>query len=141
MAQRRTEVRQLAQKAYKRRVDPHDPVHWEYKMIRNSYAVMIENAKKAHWVDFLQDIYKRTVWTVHRYASGEPSDGGQAQIPTLKIKEEDGMVKEVISSEDKSRIFEKTFFLEPECTVPSYEATTYPAPSFPFSPITDAQIK
>src|SRR5882672_11749033 len=109
------EVRQLAQKAYKRRVDLHDPIHWEYKTIRNSYAVMIENAKKAHWVDFLQGIDERTVWTVHRYASGEPSDGGQAQIPTLKMKEEDSMVKEVISSKDKGRIFEKTFFLEPDC--------------------------
>ena len=45
LTQCRTVVRQLTQKAYKRRVDPHDPVHQEYKMIRNPFTVMIEIEK------------------------------------------------------------------------------------------------
>ena len=45
---------------------------------------MIEQVKNDHWQDFLQGLDKRTMWTAHKYASGEPSDGVRARMPPLK---------------------------------------------------------
>ena len=52
-------------RAYNRRTEPLDPVHHEYRMARNSYALMIENSKKCHWEDFLALVDEKLVWTTH----------------------------------------------------------------------------
>ena len=102
----------MACRAYSRRVDPYDPVHAEHKKLRNHYGNMIDKAKKDHWGHFLQNLDEKTVWTAHRYASSEPSDGGRTQIPTLKVKTQNGGTHKVILGEEKGRLFEKTFFLD-----------------------------
>jgi len=53
---------------------------------------MIECAKKAHWEDFLVSLDDRSVWTPHRYVSGEPTDGGRTCMPTLRVKQVDGSI-------------------------------------------------
>jgi len=98
-----------------------NPVYWEYKMLRNSYRVMIGNMRKAHQVDFLQSLDKKSIWMAHKYASGKPLYGGKAQVPALEAKEENGMMREVISCEEKSKLFEKTFFLGMDHMVPTHE--------------------
>jgi len=101
---------------------------------------MFENAKKGHWVDFLQNLDEHMVWMVHKFASAKPLDGGRAWVPTLKVKAVDGLVGEAVSCHDKSMAFEGRFFLEPDHAAPSFEGFTYPAPCFTYSPITDQQI-
>jgi len=129
LAWRRAGVRKLACRAYSRRGDPSDPVHAEYRTGRNAYGTMIDNAKKTRWENFLQSLDEKTVWSAHRYASGEPSDGGKTRVPTLKVREQSGLMSEVISSEGKSKLFEKAFFLDMVTTAPTSEAAMYPAPS------------
>jgi len=133
-------IRRLAHLAYKRQADPHDPIHHEYKTLQNSYSVMIENAKKAHWVDFLKNLNECTVWTAHKFALSKPSDGGRAWVPMLKVKASDGSVGEAVSCDDKSTAFEGKIFLEPDHAAPSFEGFAYPILYFTYSPITDQQI-
>ena len=83
---------------------------------------------------------KKTVWAVHRYVSGEPSDGGKTWVPTLKVREQSGLMSEVVSSEGKSKVFEKAFFLDMATMALTSEATIYPNPKFEFRHITDDQI-
>src|SRR5882672_12829982 len=103
--QHRAEVRRLARRVHRSRADLSDPIHQEHKTMRNSYGTMIENLKRAHWEAFLQNIDERTIWTAHRYVSGEPSDGAKARVPTLKVEDGSGMVRAAISSDEKSRAF------------------------------------
>ena len=49
---------------------------------------MIEMVKRTHWEDFLQSVDDKMVWTAHQYASGSPSDGGKAQVPTLNLEKQ-----------------------------------------------------
>src|SRR5882724_11920527 len=84
LADRCREVHRMAHRAYGRRMEPEDLAHHEYRTARKAYTVMIKNAKMAHWEDFLTTVDKRSVWTAHQYASGDATDGGSTQIPTLK---------------------------------------------------------
>jgi len=81
------------------------------------------------------------VWTAHRYTLGEPLDGGRTWVTTLKVKEQSGTMSKVISSEGKSRLFEKAFFLGMTTMAPAFEDTTYHNPKFEFSPVTEDQIR
>ena len=66
------------------------------------YVVMIEITKRCHWEGFLESVNKRTVWTAHRYVSGDPTDGGRAQVPTLKVQQHGQATHEAVSNQDKS---------------------------------------
>jgi len=72
---------------------------------------MIETAKKWHWESFLKSVDKLTVWTAHRYVSGDPTDGGRAHIPTLKVHQHNQLTCEAESNTDKSPLLQETFFL------------------------------
>jgi len=65
LSTKRTEVRRLARRAYRRRTSLEDPIHHEHKVTRVMYASMIEAAKKSHWEEFLESVDERTEWTAH----------------------------------------------------------------------------
>ena len=142
LSQKRTEVRRLGRKSYTMRGDPDELAHRVYKDARNAYGSMIDIAKRAHWEEFLQSVDERTVWTAHRYASGDPTDGGKARVPTLSLgRREDGTLDEAISNEEKDCAFAAAFFSAPDQDEPPNDDYEYPDPKFPFSPISDLQIK
>jgi len=141
LSQHWTWVRRAPQKAYSRREDPLDPAHHEHKVLCSSYGMMIEEVKKDHWQDFLKGLDKQTVWLAHKYASGEPSDGGRAHVLTLKLKQEDGTFRMAALNDDKSGMFASTFFLDMEHAAEPHDGKTYPSPKFTFSPITATQIE
>jgi len=68
----------LTQRAYSRRSDTEDLVHHEHKKARKEYGLMIESMKREHWAAFLTFLDRKSVWTTHCYASGDPTDGGRA---------------------------------------------------------------
>jgi len=141
LAQHQTQVRRAAWRDYSRRADLLDPANLEHKLLHNSHGVMIEKAKKDHCQDFLEGLDERTMWMVHKYALGEPSDVGRAHVPTLKVKQEDSTFRMAASNDEKSGAFTSTFFLDMECTAEPHNQQSYPTPKFTFSPITDTQIE
>jgi len=128
---------------YSRRREQGDPVHLEHKEVRRVYGMLIDKAKREHWDGFLVSLEERTIWTAHRYMSGDPTDGGQARIPPLRgnqtsVGEDEKSLVE--TNEDKSRVLRATFFPELERVDMSHADVIYLAPKFKFSPITDEQI-
>jgi len=81
----------------------------------------------------------KTVCTAHKYLSREPNDGGKTQVPTLRVKQENGHVRTVETNTDKSRVLQDTF-LEPEGDGAWQEEEDYTIPKFKYEPITDDQI-
>ena len=81
LTQRHKEVHRLAWQAYKKRAVPWDLVHQIHKACRNTYSCVIEQAKRAHWEDFLATLNDRSVWTAHKYVSGEPMDVVGSRCP------------------------------------------------------------
>jgi hypothetical protein len=135
-------VRQLGRQAYKRRNDPADPAHEAYRSKRNAYASAIEKSKREHWENFLEGIDQKTVWTAHRYASADTTDGGCTRIPTLKQVQADGSVLTAETNTDKADMLYGTFFPKPGNEVETIPAQfQYPTPAFDYQPITDAQIR
>jgi len=86
-------------------MDLEDPVHHAHKATRRGYAYMIENMKTSHWDE-------RSVWTAHRYASGDPSDRGMSHIPTLKLTTSAAISQITKMNKEKSKLLHMTFFPE-----------------------------
>ena len=62
---RRDEVHRIICRAYKRRMDPGDPVNDKHRAARKVYAVLIENTKRDHWEGFLKSLNEKSVWVAH----------------------------------------------------------------------------
>ena len=138
----RAAARRIGRRAYAWRGDPTDKVHDEYKVARNQYVAAIKKSKQEHWEAFLEEVDMKTIWTAHKYASADTSDGGRARIPTLTAKREDGTRWVADTNEQKSTMLYNTFFPKtregPEEIPGDYE---YPEPAFDFVPVTDEQIR
>jgi len=94
------------------------------------YSSMIECAKNMHWEGFLAVLDDRMVWTTHRYALGDPTDGGKARVPTLKEKQADGSVCNAVMNADKARVLKKVFFLRPVEAEAVADEDEYAPPKF-----------
>jgi ribonuclease HI len=138
----RAETRRAGRQAYKHRTSRAHESHAKYKAARNKYAEAIEKSKKEHWEDFLEHVNQKTVWSAHKYASADPSDGGRTRIPKLTCKHSSGEEWAAESNEEKADMLFKTFFPEtatnPDET-PSDES--YPPPAFDYEEISDGQIR
>src|SRR5882724_12560696 len=103
---------------------------------------MIEMAKRTHWEEFLQSVDDKTVWSAHHYAASAPSDGGKARVPTLCLENQlDGPATVAASNKEKTNTFMKTFFSSPEPVELDNSDKEYLPQKFPFSTITNMQIK
>src|SRR5882724_10244813 len=130
-------------KAYNRRLELGDLVHFEHRTMRRAYGALIEDTKRAHLEGFLASLDERSVWTAHRYTSGEPSDGGRARIPSLRggqVSRWSGVEQVAETNEDKSSLLCTTFFPELERDDTSHTDADYLAPKFKFRPVTNEKI-
>jgi len=131
LAQKHTEVHMLGRRAYERRADPHKPVHKHYKGARNAYGDMIKKVKNMHWETFLQMVDDRSVWNMHHYSSGDPMDGGRAQVPMFMLGQwEVGAAVEVASNEGKRDAFIDAFFPAPAQDKVDNPCIEYPTTKF-----------
>jgi len=122
-------------------MDTQDLVHQIHKAKRNTYSSMIKCTKKVHWEDFLASLDDRSVWTAHRYVTGEPTDGGRTHMPTLRVMQADGSIQDVETNTDKSKMLCDTLFLKPIAEDASEASGEFLAPKFKYKPITNSQIK
>ena len=86
----RQTMRSRNRAAYRNRTNLNHPAHQEYKEARNTYANAISKAKRDTWNAFLENLDEKSVWTVHKYTSSAPNDGGQARVPDLIYKTRSG---------------------------------------------------
>jgi len=86
---------------------------------------------------------EKSVWTVHCYASGDPSDGSKVCIPTLKAAQTmpgSALSQLAESNQEKSHLLQTTFL--PKLTHSELNSLLmdYPRPRFDFNPVTNDQI-
>ena len=74
------------------RAIPHHPCHTEHREGAHAYRQAILEAKHAHWTTYLEEASDNDLWNINRYLKAPVGDGGKSYIPSLKVKEEDGLV-------------------------------------------------
>ena len=139
LAELRKKKCRLKSKSYRLRAQHLHPAHGEAQAAASRYATKIEEAKKKHWEDWLEDVDVDNIWTAHKYAGGAPTDGGNTRIPTLKAQE-NGQPKELDDNEGKSKLLYETFFPPPPANPCANLPADYPDPVCDFKPITDNQV-
>ncbi|KIO04412.1 hypothetical protein M404DRAFT_26270 [Pisolithus tinctorius Marx 270] len=104
------------------------------------YDKAIQEVKKSHWRDWLEEAGSKDLWKANRYISKPYGDGSKARIPTLKKTNEDGTTTTTSSNEDKSQLFMKTLFPPPlpHSLVP--QDHEYPDQAEQWTPITKDQL-
>jgi len=140
LSDRCREVRRLARRSHDQRTESEDPVYQAHKTMRRGYTFMIENAKTTHWDGFLSTLDEKSVWTVHKYASRNPTDGGRSHILTLKLATGKASSQIVKMNEEKSKLLHTTFFPNHAQSDQPQLDSKYPPPKFGYSPVTDEQI-
>ena len=135
----RKKKQSLRAKSHRLRAQRLHPVHQEAIEATKVYAESLEQTKKAHWEQWLDDIDADNIWTAHKFANSAPSDGGVARIPTLK-RTLNNQTTEVDTNEEKSKILYETFFPRSQNRTHADASTDYPAPVCEFKPITDEQV-
>lgn len=134
----KAESRKLAARSFRARWDPSDPVHEQFRVQRNLYSQALEQAKKAHWETFLEELTEDSMWTAASYLKSEPSDGGRARVPNLKFTDQLGVVGLANDNKRKSEILLEAFFPPPP-PAPREERRTQPT-HFPVPNLPDIQI-
>ncbi|OJA18739.1 hypothetical protein AZE42_12536 [Rhizopogon vesiculosus] len=119
---------------------PLHPCHEELKAIKNRYVDEISSMKKQHWIEWLEDIEGKDLWTANRYISSEPGDGGKARIPTLTKTGSNGITTIANTNPEKSRMIAESFFPPPPNADSIPPDTEYPDPVEQQPPITPEQI-
>jgi len=124
----RKELSRLRVISYRNRALTNHTAHRETKKLSNKYGEAILQAKKQHWSNYLEDMTANEIWTANRYLRDPVGDGGNPRIPTLKTRNAEGEEIEVNNSEDKARLFARTFFPPPPPTSTVPEGFAYPEP-------------
>lgn len=119
---------QISNESYKLRAMRDHPVHAEHSAIRTKYGDAIENAKRQHWIDFLEEASEKEMWTANKYISNPVGDGGKTRIPSISYIGSNGRPRVATSNEEKSKVLGEAFFpAKPgRDTVP--EGVDYPEP-------------
>ncbi|CDO73955.1 hypothetical protein BN946_scf185043.g2 [Trametes cinnabarina] len=139
LSKMRKEKERLARLDYRHRADPAHSSHAEYRRHRNTYADNIRAAKNDYWKAWIDSVDGKTIWDANRFLKRGATDGGGARIPPIWVESEGGQRRTLNSNEEKGAEFHRTFFLPPSTAgVPS---GPYPAPRFPFKPITNTQVR
>jgi ribonuclease HI len=118
----RREVAKLSHLSYRNRSFAHHYSHEEHRIKRNQYSEAIKKVKKAHWIDWLEDLSGNEIWTANKYLTASAGDGGLSRIPTLKRP--DGSTAD--TNEEKSTALAQAFFPPPPATSSVPEDFEYP---------------
>jgi len=120
-------------------VDDH-PSHQDLHQACQKYAADIAKAKIEHWSDFLENADATDIWSVNKYLTNPPGNGGQTRIPTLKVKGNDSIPREVNTNEGKANILSEAFFPPKPAASMVPQAHKYPDSLPPPVPVTQEQI-
>ena len=134
-------LNKLSKESLRYRALPDHECHTSRKDVAKQYGKAIVDAKKKHWTDFLEEASDRDLWTTNRYLKNPVGDGGKSRILTLKVKNEDGTLREVAANNEKAETLHKIFFPPKPDASSVPERYQYPCP-LPSPPaITNEQVR
>ncbi|KAL1746881.1 hypothetical protein HDZ31DRAFT_61821 [Schizophyllum fasciatum] len=141
LTQMSKKLNRLAEVAHRYRALPGHASHGEYTAYSQIFSAAIEEAKRTHWEEFLDEGLEADMWTASRYCSEPSTDSGKTRIPTLKASgREGGGEMEATSNQEKAQVLSSSFFppKPPDFYIPP---TTYPEPLPDPPPIHLEQIR
>ena len=121
------EKNRLSKISYWFRGTPDHPVHAEHKAATNNLSNRIDEMKKEHWIDWLEDATSKDIYTANRYINSEPSDYSSTWIPPLKHHNNQQQETLATENSDKADALADSFFPPPPDT-PIIPNTVYPEP-------------
>jgi hypothetical protein len=110
--------------------------------MRNDYAKAIKVAKELCWNEFLERAVKvgMDLWAAGRLVHETPTDGSRLRVPDLRMEEEGGRVRYLITNEQKGTAFHREFFpMPPEKNYVPHDYP-YPPPKWRFKPVSDGLV-
>jgi hypothetical protein len=93
---------------------PTHPIIEEFRAARNTYAQSVRDTRTQHWEEWIESTDKFSMWIVNKFVTAPPTDGGSARIPTLRVKDQNGVVREVADNAGKSEALYNSFFYPPQ---------------------------
>jgi hypothetical protein len=118
----------LSKLSYRLRGIHDHPVHAECKAAERKLSVRIDEVKKKHWEDWLEDATPNDIYLANKYINSKPTDYSNAQIPALKSRNPDTQQEATVSDNaTKAKILAETFFPPPPES-PIIPDTIYPKP-------------
>lgn len=78
------EKNRLSNLLYKYWDTPDTPVHVAHKAAINKFCERLNETKRDHWTDWLEQATAKDIYVANKYISSEPSDYSSACIPNLK---------------------------------------------------------
>jgi hypothetical protein len=91
------------------------PIHRELHHSQDKYGDAIVQAKQKHWTDYLEEATANDIWTVNCYIKEPAGDGGNLCIPTLKVNNPNGAIRDINTNDEKAKAFADSFFPNPQC--------------------------
>src|SRR5271168_1673710 len=137
----RKELNRLRSDSFRNRALANHPSHEELRTKSSQYGEQIVQAKRQHWINYLEDMTAADMWTANKFIREPVGDGGSPRIPTLKVRSQEGAEILVNDNEEKARIFARLFFPPAPPIQENYDQFEYPEP-LPDPPrITVGQIR
>lgn len=122
------EKNRLSRISYRYRATLNHPVHNQHREAANKLCNRIEETKREHWTDWLEDATSKDVYTANKYLTSEPSDYSSARIPDLRVRTGNtGPEITVTENIDKAKALADTFFPPPPDD-PEIPPFAYPEP-------------
>ena len=121
------EQQRLSKLSYRFRGIPNHPVHADYKNAANKLNNRIDETKREHWTDWLENASSQDIYTANKYVNSDPSDYSSARIPPLKTRNESQQDSLATENMAKAEALAETFFPPPprKCIIPDM---AYPRP-------------
>ena len=118
----------LSRLSYRYRGLLNHPTHTEFKAAAQKLSNRIEETKKNHWTEWLENATLSDVYMANKYANSEPSDYAKTRIPALKVRDNTTQQDSLTNDNQlKAKAFADTFFPPPPPTS-NIPDSAYPKP-------------
>ena len=115
----------LSKFSYHFRGIPNHPVHAKHKSAANKLRNRIDETKKEHWTEWLNNATTHDIYTTNKYITSEPSDYSNMCIPPLKITNNQQQETLATNNSAKAKALAEAFFPQPP-TEHALPTTAYP---------------
>lgn len=107
----RRKCARIGEKAKRFRHAPEHEIHRRHAEALDAYGKAMEQAKSAHFEDFLESVDSHSIWLAHKMLCDVPMSVGGTRVPTLVQKDANGNITSTAKSNDeKSETLYASFF-------------------------------
>lgn len=118
------EKNRLSRISYRYRATPNHPVHKQHREAANNLSNRIDETKREHWTDWLEEATSKDIYIANKYLKSKLTDYASARIPDLKTRSaNNGPNTTVTENIYKAKVLAETFFPPPTSHLP---IPTYP---------------